>query len=86
MEQFRAPDLARLKAIMARPVIVDLRNVQFFSSVGSSRKSEDGNKGLRLNNLVTIFRDVSSLAEFNLQYARALQNSSEHVRMVDDDK
>ena len=26
-EQFRALDLARLKAIMARPVIVDLRNI-----------------------------------------------------------
>ena len=26
-EQFRALDLARLKAIMARPVVVDLRNV-----------------------------------------------------------
>jgi hypothetical protein len=26
-EQFRAPDLARLKAIMTRPVVVDLRNV-----------------------------------------------------------
>ena len=26
-EQFRALDLARLKAVMARPVIVDLRNI-----------------------------------------------------------
>ena len=26
-EQFRVLDLARLKAIMARPVVVDLRNV-----------------------------------------------------------
>jgi UDPglucose 6-dehydrogenase len=26
-EQFRALDLARLKAVMAQPVIVDLRNI-----------------------------------------------------------
>ena len=26
-EQFRALDLARLKSLMARPVIVDLRNI-----------------------------------------------------------
>ena len=26
-EQFRALDLARLKSVMARPVIIDLRNI-----------------------------------------------------------